>query len=171
MKKVINVFLVLTLVFSILTGCGNSATKSSSQLKGFSEENGLLVYTDKINSPFENSGLSISIKQGTDGYAKFIKTDKEGKETVDYYNFSYEKNQVEKYYYVSAMGTGFYYHYDLASNTLLKVEDIDHKDTTKSVKDSGRWDNAVLKVDDEIKSLEKYFMDQYKMSIKDSVVK
>lgn len=177
MKKNIKTFMVLILTFSILTGCGSlkkeekSDVKSSSQLQEFKEENGLLLYTDKTNSPFENSGLAITIKKGQDGYVKFVKTDKEGNPTVDYYEFNYEKDQVEKYYYVSAMGNGFYYYYDLTSNTLTKIEDKDHNDSTQSTKESQRWDSASKKMDEEVKSLEEYFETQYHMTIKDSVLK
>lgn len=133
------------------------------------EKDGLTIYTDLQKSPFENSGLKITIKKGEDGYAKFVKTDLTGKETVDYYNFDYAKNVMEKYYYVSAMGTAYYYYYDLAGNALVKVEDGDHKDSTQSLKDNKRWDGANEKTQDEVKSLEDYFKSQYGMTIKEAV--
>lgn len=134
------------------------------------EKEGLTIYTDLQKSPFEKSGLKITIKKGEDGYAKFVKTDLTGKETVDYYNFDYAKNMMEKYYYVSAMGTAYYYYYDLAGDALVKVEDGDHKDSTQSLKDNKRWDGANEKTKDEVKSLEDYFKSQYGMTIKEAVV-
>lgn len=182
MKKAIKKLLVLSMALGILVGCGgktgetgdksgkNDTAVTSQQVK-LVEKDGLLTYTDTKNSPFEESGLKISIKKGNEGYAKFIKTDLNGGETVEYYNFDYGKNIAEKYYYVSAMGTGFYYYYDLEKGELVKVEDKEHNDTTQKTKDSKRWDKAAESMDEEVKALEKYFKEQFSMTIKETVTK
>lgn len=182
-KKIIETLCVLTLTVGMLAGCGSKAadktgdktseskTTVSSQSVEFKEKDGLLTYTDTKNSPFENSGLEINVRKGEGGYAKFIKTDKKGKPTVEYYTFDYSKNMVEKYYYVSAMGRGFYYSYDLSKGELVKVEDAKHNDITQKTKDSKRWDKAATTTDEDVKALKKYFKEQYKMTIKDYVLK
>lgn len=187
MKKIIALLLVFTLAMSSLVGCGKKddgekdVPPTDNQLeenkdqndnteKGeakFEEQDGLLVYVDTENSPFEDSGLKISINEG-ENYVEFVKTDVEGNETVDYYKFDYSTNTMEKYYYVSAMGTAFYYYYDLEKGELAKVEDGDHEDTTESMKESGRFDGAAEKTKDEVNELESYFKDKYNMTIKEA---
>lgn len=181
MKKIIICFLVLTLSLGILGGCRNKTTQTvdSSEKKPavekpqevkFVKEDGLLTYTDVHTSPFEDSGLKISIKKGQDGYVKFIKTDLEGLETDEYYNFDYINNMVEEYYYVSARNTGFYFYYDLENSTMVKAEDKEHNDTIQKVKDAGKWDNFAEKMDKDVKILEKYFKELYGMTIKEAVL-
>lgn len=191
MNKLVKTLLVAMLAVGILSGCGSKASdkkdmpkednkteasqsesgkSEGTEEKKFVEKDGILVYTDTKNSPFDESGLEIQIKKGEKGSAKFIVTDKEGKATVDYYIFDYDKNHVEKHYYVSAMGTEFYYYYDLDKKALVKIEDGEHKDSTEKTKSSKRWDKAVASIDEEVKALEKYYEDQYKMTIKEAVV-
>lgn len=137
--------------------------------KQFKEKDGMMVYTDTKYSPFEESGLEIQLKKGERGSAKFIITDKDGKATVDYYLFDYDKNYVERHKYVAAMGTEFYYYYDLEKKTLARIEDGDHKDTTEKTRSSNRWDKAVSTMDEDVKALEKYYSEQYKTTIKEAV--
>ncbi|MGN0587194.1 MAG: hypothetical protein ACI4JF_07905, partial [Oscillospiraceae bacterium] len=99
----------------------------------------------------------------------FVKTDLQGNETVEYYTFDYNSNTVEQYYYVSMMGTGFYYTYDLSAGEIVKIEDIDHNDSTQSTKDSGRYDSANDRIKGDVASLEAYFTEQYGISISDIV--
>lgn len=177
MKKIVSLLLVLMLVMGMAAGCSSGGNEevntppaeSSQEESKFEEVDGLLVYTDVENGPFEESGLKISIEKGDAGYAEFIKTDLDGNETVDYYKFDYEANTMEKYYYVSAMGTAFYYYYDLEAGELVRVEDGDHNDSTEGMKASGRWDSAAEKTKEEVETLENYFKDQYGMSIKEMV--
>ncbi|MBU5428257.1 hypothetical protein KQI41_17830 [Tissierella pigra] len=186
MKKIVSLLLVLMLTMAVVGGCSpknnnveeslqtnnveNENQNENQDVSKFEEKDGLLVYTDVENGPFDESGLKISIKEGEDGYVEFIKTDLEGNETVDYYKFDYATNTMEKYYYVSAMGTAFYYYYDLEEGQLVKVEDGDHNDSTEGMKSSGRWDSAAEKTDEEVKLLEDYFKEQYSMTIKESVL-
>ncbi len=67
------------------------------------------------------------------------------------------------------MGTGHYYFYDLENNELLRVEDNEHNDSTQSTKDSGRWDGAVEKIEEEIENLENYFKESNGMTIKEFI--
>lgn len=184
MKKSI-LLLIVVLAMGIMSGCGNKNENEQSNVpvdntkseendpkkeSKFEEKDGLLVYLDLENSPFEESGLNISIKKGEDGYADFVKTDLKGNETKDYYKFDYSTNTVEKYYYVSAMGTAYYYYYNLEKDELSKVEDGDHNDVTEKMKSSGRWDSAAEKTAEEIKSLQDYFKEQYGSTIEKTVL-
>ena len=104
MKKSI-LLLIVVLAMGIMSGCGNKNENEQSNVPAdntpkeskFEEKDGLLVYLDLKNSPFEESGLNISIKKGEDGYADFVKTDLKGNETKDYYKFDYLTNTVEIY--------------------------------------------------------------------------
>ena len=172
MKKRCTLLLVLVLTIGMITGCGNKASQEAGNLSGdkkFEEVDGLLVYIDTENSPFEDSGLKISIKKGDAGFVEFLVTDKEGKETVNYYKFDFGENEVEKYNYVSPMGMGFYFYYDLENNEMCRVEDDDHNDTTEGTKESGRWDSSAEKLNEEVEALENYFKEQYGMTIKEAV--
>ena len=169
MKKVLALLLVLIMSLGMFAGCAKEASQALPEGITAEEKDGLTIYTDTKNSPFENSGLKITIKKGEDGFVKFIKTDTEGRETVDYYSFDYSKDTLEKYYYVAAMGSAYYYYYDLNKNEVLKAEDQDHKDITQTMKDSGRLSKAGTKIAEEIKSLEDYYKAQYGMTIKDAV--
>jgi ABC-type cobalt transport system substrate-binding protein len=187
MKKSIALLLVFMLTMNVLVGCSkkNDGEKdlppADNQLEEninqddntgektkFEEQDGLLVYVDTENSPFEDSGLKISINEDKN-YVEFVKTDLEGKETVDYFKFDYSTNTMEKYYYVSAMGTAFYYYFDLEASELVKVEDGDHEDNTEGMKEAGRFDGAAEKTKDEVTELENYFKEQYHMTIKEAV--
>ncbi len=180
MKRVLTLLLVLTMVLGILSGCTNNVPAAGDKPVDetiaalpegvtMEEKDGLTVYTDLKNSPFENSGLKITIKKGENGYIKFVKVDLEGRETVDYYTFDYSKNILEKYYYVSAMGSAYYYYYDLNKSEVYKVEDQEHKDITQTMKDSDRLGKAQEKIAGEIASLEDYYKKQYNMTIKEAV--
>lgn len=137
-------------------------------VSAFSEENGVLTYLDTEHSPFEGAGLKITADKSAKT-VNFVKTDLEGNETVEYYTFDYNSNTVEQYYYVSMMGTGFYYTYDLNAGEIVKIEDIDHNDSTQSTKDSGRYDSANDRLKGDVASLEAYFTEQYGISISDMV--
>lgn len=134
----------------------------------FADENGVLTYLDTEQSPFEGAGLKITADKSAKT-VNFLKTDLEGNETVEYYTFDYNSNTVEQYYYVSMMGTGFYYTYDLNAGEIVKIEDIDRNDSTQSTKDSGRFDSANDRLKGDVASLEAYFTEQYGISISDMV--
>lgn len=134
----------------------------------FKNDNGILTYLDTENSPFDGLGVKIIINNANNT-AKFIKTDLAGNEGVDYYTFNFKDNTFEKYYFVSAMGNGYYYYYDLTNKVLTKVEDKERKDSTQSMKDADRWDNAVKNTEADIAILQDYFNKEYKTSIKDFV--
>lgn len=137
----------------------------------FTEEDGMFVFTDLENSPYEGMGLKIVVEKGETGKAKFVKTDMEGNEDVNYFIFDYSSNTFEKYNYVSAMGSGYYYYYDLAAKELTKVENNDHEDTTEGLKAAGRWDGAVASTEEDIVALEKYFEAQHGTTIEEFVKK
>ncbi len=133
----------------------------------FKEENGLLTCLDLKNSPFEKSGLRITLDKGKKT-VNFVKTDLDGKSTVEYWLFNYSNNTVTKYSYVSAMGTGYYYYYDLAKNEITKLEDKDHADKTESSRQGGRLASANDALKDEVSKLSAYFKQQFGKTIADA---
>lgn len=135
----------------------------------FVDEDGVLTYLDTESSPFDGLGLKILITPGSEGQAKFVLTDLDGNEGADYFIFNYKDNTFEKYKFVSAMNSGFYYYYDLDKSELTKVEDKDHNDSTQGMKESNRWDGAVESTEEDIKTLEDYFKSEYGQSIKEYV--
>ena len=133
----------------------------------FAEEDGLLVCLDVENSPFEESGLKITIDTSAQT-VNFVKTDLDGNATVEYWTFSTADNTVEKYYYVSMMGTGFYYYFDLTAYELVRIESDEHEDKTQSTIDSGRFDSANETTTDEVSKLSDYFEAQFGMTINEA---
>lgn len=146
---------------------GTSVEESSDSK--FIEEEGKLIYIDLEASPFEDGGLKTIVEKGSTGKAKFIKTDAEGKEDVNYYIFDYATNTFEKYNYVSAMGNGYYYYYDLEAKELTKVENQNHEDSTEGLKKAKRWDGAVSSVEEDIATLEEYFINTHEKTIKEFI--
>ena len=168
MKKLKLTALLVTMAMTAsLAGCGNSAseettetasetateTESAAGTDVFTDENGVLTYLDTANAPFEGAGLKITVDKAAKT-VNFVKTDLDGNETVEYYTFDFNSNTVEEYYYVSMMGTGFYYTFDLAANEIVKVEDSEHNDSTQSTKDSGRYDGANDRMKGDVKLME-----------------
>lgn len=134
----------------------------------FTDENGVLTYLDTANAPFEGAGLKITVDKAAKT-VNFVKTDLDGNETVEYYNFNLNNNTVEEYYYVSMMGTGFYYTFDLGANEIVKVEDSERNDSTQSTKDNGRYDSANDRMKGDVEALRNYFTENYGVSIEDMV--
>lgn len=130
----------------------------------FADENGVLTYLDTEHSPFDGAGLKITADKNAKT-VNFVKTDLKGNETVEYYTFDYNTNTVEQYYYVSMMGTGFYYTYDLAAGEIVKIEDTERNDSTQSAKDNGRYDGANDRLKADVAALESYFTQQYGVTI------
>ncbi len=133
----------------------------------FKEENGVLTCLDLKNSPFEKSGLRITLDKAKKT-VNFVKTDTEGKNTVEYWLFNYSNNTVTKYSYVSAMGTGYYYYFDLVKNEITKLEDKDHADKTESSKQSGRLASANDALKEEVSKISAYFKQQFGKTIADA---
>lgn len=180
MKKKILVGLALALSVS-LVGCkkpdgekdlGKEPIEEVSQEAGseskFVEDEMGLVYLDTSSGILEKPAMKTVVDK-ENKIVEFIPSDADGNVGADYYKFDLEKGQMEKYYYVSAMGTGHYYYYELGGNGLVKIEDNDHNDSTEGTKSSGRWDSAVEKIDGEVKELEAYFKDQHGKSIEDFI--
>lgn len=190
MKKRISLLLIVALLSTMLVACGGDKEDINGQedvgiIEGmekgneedipdndqdtvgkFVEEDGKLVYLDTENPLLDLEAIKIEIDKEANT-ASFIPADSEGNIGVDYFKFNYENDEFEKYYYVSAMGTGHYYYYDLEGSELLKVEDKDHNDSTESTKASGRWDGAVEKIEGEIRELEAYFESLEDMTIEE----
>lgn len=177
MNKVVTLALVSLLV--VLLGCtatpttaptmSPTATRTGGTALALVEKDGLWTATDTQKSPFEDSGLKIIIKKGSGGYAQFVKTDKKGNETKEYYKFDFAINIAIKYTYVSAMGSAYYYYYDLLKNELVKVEDGDHKDVTQRLKEAKRWDGAAKTMSEDVKALQSYFQAQFGKTIEQAV--
>ena len=190
MKKFLLAVLIFILAISSLVGCTpKEATPGKTEVDAvadelekeevkedeiqedskFVDENGVLTYLDTETSPFDGLGLKVLITPGPDGQAEFVITDLDGNEGADYFIFNYKDNTFEKYKYVSAMNSGYYYYYDLDNSELIKVEDKDHNDSTQGMKDSNRWDGAVESTEDDIHTLEDYFLSEYGQSIEEYV--
>lgn len=146
----------------------DAETASAAGTDVFTDENGVLTYLDTANAPFDGAGLKITVDKSAKT-VNFVKTDLDGNETVEYYTFDFNSNTVEEYYYVSMMGTGFYYTFDLAANEIVKVEDSEHNDSTQSTKDSGRYDGANDRMKGDVEALQNYFTENYGVSIEDMV--
>ena len=183
MKKVLMVMAAAAAVLSLAACAGNANSSSSSQndsaqtseqqetmlgTSGFTEEDGVLTYLDTERSPFDGAGLKITVDKPAKT-VKFVKTGLDGSETVEYYNFDFNSNTVEQYYYVSMMGTGFYYTFDLDAGEIVKVEDSDRNDSTQSAKDNGRYDSANERMKSDVEALQNYFTKQYGVEISDMV--
>lgn len=145
-----------------------AAEAAESKTPEFTEEGGVLTYLDTENSPFEGAGLKITADPSAKT-VKFVKTDLDGNETVEYYIFDFNTNTVEEYYFVSMMGTGFYYTFDLEKGEISKIEDSDRNDSTQSSKDSGRYDSANERTKSDVEALRKYFSEQFGKEIADMV--
>lgn len=150
------------------TEAAETEAESAASTDVFTDENGVLTYLDTANAPFEGAGLKITVDKAAKT-VNFVKTDLEGVETVEYYTFDFNSNTVEEYYFVSMMGTGFYYTFDLAANEIVKVEDSDRNDTTQSTKDNGRYDSANDRMKGDVEALQNYFTENYGVSIEDMV--
>lgn len=150
------------------TEAAETEAESAASTDVFTDENGVLTYLDTANAPFEGAGLKITVDKAAKT-VNFVKTNLEGVETVEYYTFDFNSNTVEEYYYVSMMGTGFYYTFDLAANEIVKVEDSDRNDTTQSTKDNGRYDSANDRMKGDVEALQNYFTENYGVSIEDMV--
>lgn len=150
------------------SGSNVNVSENAGQKVEFTEEDGILTYLDTEHSPFEGSGLKITADK-TAKTMKFVKTDLEGKETLEYYLFDYNSNTVEQYYYVSMMGTGFYYIYDLTAGEIVKIEDSEHKDATQKTKDSGRYDGTNERMKSDVAAIEGYFSEQFGITISEMV--
>lgn len=150
------------------TEAAETEAESAASTDVFTDENGVLTYLDTANAPFDGAGLKITVDKAAKT-VNFVKTDLEGVETVEYYTFDFNSNTVEEYYYVSMMGTGFYYTFDLAANEIVKVEDSDRNDTTQSTKDNGRYDSANDRMKGDVEALQNYFTENYGVSIEDMV--
>ena len=132
------------------------------------EEDGVLTCLDVETSPFEGGGLRTVVDQAA-GSVTFTKTDLNGNDTLEYFEFVPAENSVEKYYYVSAMGTGFYYYYDLSAGEMVRLESDTHEDKTESYKSMGRFDSANETMQSEVKLLTEYFSANFGMTIEDAV--
>lgn len=185
MKKMTAILLAVSLA-AALAGCakGNSdptpppatptpvtqpsATPEPAAGLELTEENGVLTCLDSETSPFEDCALRTVV----DKQAKtvtFTKATPEGQDTQEYYLFRPEEHMMEQFYYVSMMGTGFYYYYDTDLGEMVRMEDKDHNDTTESSKASGRYDGAAQRVKADATALEAYFSDSFGMTIAEAI--
>lgn len=132
------------------------------------EENGVLTCLDTENSPFDDCAVHTVVDK-TAGTVTFTKATMEGQDTQEYYRFSPKEHMVEQYYFVSMMGTGFYYYYDTELGEMTRMEDADHNDNTESSKESGRFDGAAERIKGDVAMLEAYFADSFGMTIPEAV--
>lgn len=134
------------------------------------EENGVLTCLDTESSPFADCALRTTVDPAA-GTITFVKATKDGKDTKEYYRFTPAEHMLEQYYYVSMMGTGFYYYFDTDLREMVRLEDKDHKDTTQSAKDNGRFEKPAKQIKEDAASLEEYFSKSFGMTLKEAVQK
>ncbi len=123
-------------------------------------EDGKLDLIDTESSPYEGGGVHVIMDQEKQS-VKFIKTDAEGNDTVEYVDFHIKDKVAERYQFVAMMGKGFYYTYDLEEDALKCVENSKREDTTESSKKAGRFDTAAAATKEEVDKLKTYFAEHY----------
>ncbi len=132
------------------------------------EENGVLTCFDATTSPFADCAVRVTVDK-TEKTVTFVKATYEGQDTREYYKFMPEENTVEQFYYVSMMGTGFYYYFDTELGEMTRMEDMNHEDSTQSAKENGRFDAPAERIKGEVATLEAYFVSAFGMSIADAI--
>lgn len=123
-------------------------------------KDGKLDLIDTESSPYEGGGVHVIMDQEKQS-VKFIKTDAEGNDTVEYVDFHIKDKVAERYQFVAMMGKGFYYTYDLEEDALKCVENGKREDTTESSKKAGRFDTAAAATKEEVDKLKTYFAEHY----------
>ena len=170
MKKLIALTLSAVMALSLVACSSNDGQNEDSPNEKIKleENNGILEAIDVKNSPLEDCGVHVQVNKN-DGTVTFIKTDEKGNDTTEYYKFTPSQNEVEQYYYVSMMGTGFYYYFDINAGEMVRMEDSNHNDSTESAKENGRFDKAAETLKADVATLQTYFETNYGMSIADAV--
>lgn len=163
MKKLIACVMMAVMVLS-MAACG--AKTDASPKVALVEKDGVLEAVEVENSPLKDCGIHITVNSA-EGTVTFTKTDKNGADTTEYLKFTPAANEVEKYYYVSMMGTGFYYYFDLEKNEMVRMESQDHQDNTESAKENGRFDGAAATMKEEVEALQNYCQTTFGKSIAD----
>lgn len=123
-------------------------------------KDGKLDLIDTESSPYEGGGVHVIMDQEKQS-VKFIKTDADGNDTVEYVDFHIKDKEAERYQFVAMMGKGFYYTYDLEADALKCVENSKREDTTESSKKAGRFDTAAAATKEEVDKLKTYFAEHY----------
>lgn len=123
-------------------------------------KDGKLDLIDTESSPYEGGGVHVIMNQEKQS-VKFIKTDADGNDTVEYVDFHIKDKEAERYQFVAMMGKGFYYTYDLEADALKCVENSKREDTTESSKKAGRFDTASAATKEEVDKLKTYFAEHY----------
>lgn len=165
MKKAIALMLVLAMALT-LGACGAKEEKQDGKL-ALAEKDGILEALDLQTSPFKQGGLrtQVDVAKGT---VTFTKTDEKGGNTMEYYKFTPAEHEVEQFYYVSMMGTGFYYFFDTNAGEMVRMEDMEHNDSTQSAKDNNRFDSAAESIKKDVETLENYFKTSFGKTIADA---
>ena len=135
---------------------------ASSWKDSFKNEGNIYTCTKTSGTPIAGGGLKIIVNL-SDKSVKYIITDTKGTETVEYMTFNYNRNQVERYQYVSAMGQGFYYYCDLEGNN-LSVFNTSGEDRTVGAQESGHYNSAVDGTREMIHSYSNYFQTAFGVS-------
>lgn len=144
--------------------------EEAAESKFIEEENGVWAYLDTETSPLDEGGIKVELVPGEGGHVKFIVTDLEGNETVEYYQFIPQESMMHRHRYVAAMGNSYHYYYDYISKEMVKITNGKEEDVTESMKSSGRWDSAVQENGDLAEKLLKYFEDTFEATLEEAVV-
>ena len=169
MKKLMSMAMALLAVGVMsLTGCTKNEAAPAGGKAALKEENGVQTCLDTESSPFDDCVVHVVVDKSA-GTVTFTKATKDGQDTQEYYRFTPAEHMLEQYYYVSMMGTGFYYYYDTDLGEMVRMENKDHEDNTASAKENGRFDGAAEQIKKDAEMLQKYFESTYGMSIADAV--
>lgn len=166
-RRILCLLLALTALLG-LAACGGKKAEESAAKPELKEENGVLSCLDTSGGPFSDCALHVVVDKSA-GTVTFVKATKDGKDTKEYYCFTPAEHMLEQYYYVSMMGTGFYYYYDTDLGEMVRMEDKDHNDSTQSAKDHGRFDGPAAQIKEDAAALETYFSDTFGMTIAEAV--
>lgn len=165
MKKVWLILLVL-LVLTVAAGCGKEDADSGAAVLTDNGD-GTMTALDTTGSPLDG-GLNITVDKN-EGFVNMQITDESGEDTVEFFKFTPADSICQRHRYVSMMGTGFYYFFDYEVGAMVRIEDMDNQDVTKSTKEQGRFDSAQSDTKEMVDQLTAYFSDTYGMTIDEAV--
>lgn len=191
MKRIFASIATAALIGAAVAGCGPSSDDASTPAETpstpatsasapaspsapageatLTEENGLLVDTDKDANVVEGTGFDITIdpEAKTATFQQIDPASGEEFQNVDVFGF--ENGVFRRTVNVSAMGATFVYYADLATGELQSIQNAAGEDVSDSVREQGRWDSAQSGTQTERENIESYFEARYGMTIEEAV--
>ncbi|WIY82838.1 hypothetical protein [Propionimicrobium sp. PCR01-08-3] len=191
MKRIFASIATAVLIGAAVVGCGSSSDDTSSPAETpsapatsasapassatptgeatLTEENGLLVDTDKDANVIEGAGFDITIdpEAKTATFQQIDPASGEEFQNVDV--FGYENGVFRRTIYVSAMGVTYVYYADLATGELQSIQNAAGEDVSEAAREQGHWDSAASGTQTERENIESYFEARYGMTIAEAV--